>query len=578
MDSMQKQRLYQKQLRNLYTQVSNNRNSRTKKEDATKEELTALNIKASLPENMPKELLKRSNVVKKIVNDSIEKAETEEEQENTIAEKSIEEQKVEPMKWEKVETLTEEETKTEKKIEEENEDRKILEENLKKAIMTSENEYTKEPSEEIKMEHLQEHQKEEREKLEEKLRNAILQSEYLENQMEEPEKSLFTAKASEETIQDGIKEKEVGNQFLKTKTIEEMEQERMNELQDVIEEKFPNSKKPKTFKEAMEIEMAKYENLQFQEETKVEQSSKVERKSKKEPFFQRIKQKAKTFAHTITNRKKESAKEEIPKKSSFFQKAKQKVTSLIHSVKLKPKISTRLKAAIAAIFILVTGTIVHFANKNEGDKDFHQANKSITQAFDKDMSADLEKTLSLGQLAKMDIKENVYTIDNTKTQKESEPKNKVETKSEDKMKPTVEVETEKDNLSESEEDKLLLGKSIKLNEDINVYMTEQDAYMEENGLSSYYSNDDERVIIGVLISDGTSMMRICADKEDANKVINTALENNGEVLSILTANKAYVLSDYDGTKKLSAEDINASAEGWYNAHDVTKENVKTLRK
>ena len=72
--------------------------------------------------------------------------------------------------------------------------------------------------------------------------------------------------------------------------------------------------------------------------------------------------------------------------------------------------------------------------------------------------------------------------------------------------------------------------------------------MEENGLSSYYSNEDERVIIGVLISDGTSMMRICADKEDANKVINTALENDGEVLSILTANKAYVLSDYDGTK------------------------------
>ncbi len=539
MDSMQKQRLYQKQLRNLYTQVSNNRNSRTQKEDTTKEELTALNIKASLPENMPKELLKRSNVIKKIVNDSIEKAETEKEQENTIAEKSLEEPKVEPMKWEKVETFTEEEAKTEKKIEEENEDRKILEE---------------------------------------KLRNAILQSEYLENQMEEPEKSLFTAKSGEETFQDGIKEKEVGNQFLKTKTIEEMEQERMNELQDVIEQKFPNSKKPKTFKEAMEIEMAKYENLQFQEETKVEQSLKVERKGKKEPLFQRIKQKAKAFTHTITNRKKESTKEEIPKKSSFFQKAKQKVTSLIHSVKLKPKISTRLKAAIAAIFILVTGTIVHFANKNEGDKDFHQANKSITQAFDKDMSADLEKTLSLGQLAKMDIKENVYTIDNTKTQKESEQKNKVETKSEDKMKATVEVETEKDNLSESEEDKLLLGKSIKLNEDINVYMTEQDAYMEENGLSSYYSNEDERVIIGVLISDGTSMMRICADKEDANKVINTALENDGEVLSILTANKAYVLSDYDGTKKLSAEDINASAEGWYNAHDVTKENVKTLRK
>ncbi len=513
MDSLEKHRLYQRQLRNLYTQVSSKRNIKTKLEDEKddkKEELNAINIKATIPENMPKEVLKRSNVVKKIAKDSTE---------NSKAKSIIVENR-----------------------QDENEKLNGIMTDIINEINQDSSKGTEERKEKIEEEVPSVNHSIKREELEENLTSTI-------------------EKYANKMNQDSVEENE-NIEGIKIVSIETLEQERMSELQTVIQEKFPESVPPKSFKEAMEREMAKYGDLEVKAEPK---SLKI---TKRDSLFQRIKNKTKVLVEKMTTKQSER---ESTKSTSLFQKISQKGKSFMHSIGQKPKISTRWKAAIAAVFILVTGSVVHSLYKNGKDREFTKANKAISQTFEKDMSADTTESLALGRIAKLNLKENVYKINNSMTKVNVEQEKEVE-------KEIEKAEISQNDVSLNEEDNLLLGKSIKLNEGIPVYVTEQDAYLEENGLSSYYPNEDERVIIGVLISSGDNMMRICADQEAANAKITNIIANGGEIHSILTANKAYVLSDYDGTKILSSEEIGTSAEGWYNVHDIQKEHAKTYHK
>lgn len=320
-------------------------------------------------------------------------------------------------------------------------------------------------------------------------------------------------------------------------TIGMLKEKRMKELQKVLETRLnaPDSlqkNEKESFKEIFERKMQEpqsqeNDDVNFSIDTPAIETHYADKKS---PFFLRMREKTHTFFH--------STREKILETTSQI---KEKITK-------RKRLSTRLKAAAAALFILITGVGIHSSNSTEKETD--SASIVMNQMVDYQKESNIESLLQV-------------TIE--------EP---------DLVKDIESFEKEDSNQYEDLEDdtKLLLGKSITLNENKKVYMTEYDAYFEENALSSYYSSQDERVIIGALISNGDSMMRICADEENANSLIQDMLDNGGEVVSILTANKNYVLSDYDGSKKLSSEEINQSAEGWYNINDIKKENAKVLCK
>ncbi len=300
-------------------------------------------------------------------------------------------------------------------------------------------------------------------------------------------------------------------------TIGMMKEKRMKELHEVLETRLNEP-----------ASLPKSEEESFKEifERKMQESY----ADKKSSFFLRMKEKTHTFFH------------------STCEKILETTSQIKEKINKRKRLSTRLKAAAAAIFIFITGVGIHSSNSTEKETD--SASIAMNQMVDYQKESNIESLLQV-------------TIE--------EP---------DLVKDIESFEKEDSNQYEDLEDdtKLLLGKSITLNENKKVYMTEYDAYFEENALSSYYSSQDERVIIGALISNGDSMMRICANEENANSVIQDMLDNGGEVVSILTANKNYVLSDYDGSKKLSSEEINQSAEGWYNINDIKKENAKVLCK
>lgn len=253
------------------------------------------------------------------------------------------------------------------------------------------------------------------------------------------------------------------------------------------------------------------------------------------------------------------------KKNSFFQKASQKVhsifqkgkkpkqyeeTVLTHRETERKKLITRLKAATASFLVMTLGLQVHSV--------IHDAEEDVSSQikFSQDF-IDTEEN-SFGLSVEIGMGKVATVIEEQQTK--------------------MDFEVEEDQLIVANETQFLLGQSIVLNEDVKVYMNEQDAYLEENALSSYYSNQDERVIIGVLVEKEDSMMRLSANQENANETLQSMLDDGGEVVSVLTANKNYALSDYDGTTTLSAAEINASAEGWYNVGDISLEKIKTLCK
>ena len=103
--------------------------------------------------------------------------------------------------------------------------------------------------------------------------------------------------------------------------------------------------------------------------------------------------------------------------------------------------------------------------------------------------------------------------------------------------------------------------------------------LEENQYNPYYNNpEEERGILGGSISQNGTIHNIFACTENAKEEINNLLNNGGIVESILTGNSSRIkeLKKYDGTTRLSANEINNLAEGWYNINSVAFNNEKGL--
>lgn len=112
--------------------------------------------------------------------------------------------------------------------------------------------------------------------------------------------------------------------------------------------------------------------------------------------------------------------------------------------------------------------------------------------------------------------------------------------------------------------------------DGNIHDDEYDAYYNENNQTSYYGTEPKRVVIGTGIVNDDGMNVIYAYNPDANQKIDELLNEGGEMVSILTANKEKYLQNYDGSTTLTPEEIKSSAEGWYNINDVSINNGKGM--
>lgn len=112
--------------------------------------------------------------------------------------------------------------------------------------------------------------------------------------------------------------------------------------------------------------------------------------------------------------------------------------------------------------------------------------------------------------------------------------------------------------------------------DGNIHDDEYDAYYNENSQTSYYGTEPKRVVIGTGIVNDDGMNVIYAYNPDANQKIDELLNEGGEMVSILTANKEKYLQNYDGSTTLTPEEIKSSAEGWYNINDVSINNGKGM--
>ena len=56
------------------------------------------------------------------------------------------------------------------------------------------------------------------------------------------------------------------------------------------------------------------------------------------------------------------------------------------------------------------------------------------------------------------------------------------------------------------------------------------------------------------------------------------INNGGEVVTVLTANKDKYLASCGNNMQITREQLDAIEEGWYNINDINLENVKGLSK
>ena len=124
------------------------------------------------------------------------------------------------------------------------------------------------------------------------------------------------------------------------------------------------------------------------------------------------------------------------------------------------------------------------------------------------------------------------------------------------------------------ENSIRIGSEVTV--DGNIHDDEYDAYYNENGQTLYYGTEPKRVVIGTGIVNNDGMNVIYAYNPDANQKIDELLNEGGEMVSILTANKEKYLQNYDGSTILTPEEIKSSAEGWYNINDVSINNGKGM--
>ena len=123
---------------------------------------------------------------------------------------------------------------------------------------------------------------------------------------------------------------------------------------------------------------------------------------------------------------------------------------------------------------------------------------------------------------------------------------------------------------------ILIGSKISVDEGSRIYASAGDAILEENAYKPYYDNNIDRVALGVSIEYNDQIINVLANTENANSVIESLLNDGGKIVSVLTANVDKLPQGYDGSSTLTAEEINASAEGFYNAGSITNTNERGM--
>lgn len=125
-----------------------------------------------------------------------------------------------------------------------------------------------------------------------------------------------------------------------------------------------------------------------------------------------------------------------------------------------------------------------------------------------------------------------------------------------------------------DENSIQIGSEVVVNGDAhsNVF----DAYFQENSHVPTVDNDTKRIVLGVGINDGQEIVRKYIYNENPNKDIQQMINNGGEIVTVLTANKDKYFSNYGNTEKITKEQLENIAEGWYNINNVNLEKTKGL--
>lgn len=128
-----------------------------------------------------------------------------------------------------------------------------------------------------------------------------------------------------------------------------------------------------------------------------------------------------------------------------------------------------------------------------------------------------------------------------------------------------------ENIEENALEDLNIGSTITLNQDSKIYKTAKDSILEENQYRPYYDNNNEqRVVLGVSIQHNGELIKIFAHMDNAKERILELLNDGGTIESVLTGNIEHEtsLKNFQGDSKLSVDEINDKAEGWYNINSV----------
>ncbi len=172
----------------------------------------------------------------------------------------------------------------------------------------------------------------------------------------------------------------------------------------------------------------------------------------------------------------------------------------------------------------------------------------------------------------LDNNANPYEYDDTNSYIENDSSNL--TYLDDDVDQYVSYET--DEYNNYDKNSIRIGSEVTVNG--NIHRNVFDAYFQENAFTPTFNNDTKRIVLGVGIANGQGIVRKYAYNENANQDIQQMINNGGEVVTVLTANKDKYLASCGNNMQITREQLDAIEEGWYNINDINLENVKGLSK
>ena len=110
----------------------------------------------------------------------------------------------------------------------------------------------------------------------------------------------------------------------------------------------------------------------------------------------------------------------------------------------------------------------------------------------------------------------------------------------------------------------------------NIYKESANAYLQQEAMIPTFDAETKRIVLGVGVEVDGKIIRNYASTENANQNIQNLLNNGGEVVTVLTANKDKYLAAYGNTQKITEDQVVKIAEGWYNINDINLENRKGI--